>query len=84
MMADATLADMIAEVQGRLGDDGTLWPEELIRLFLEGGLSYLFPKFYAVEPMLLEGDGSTTVFALEPTVGEEVGGVLDIFLVEGQ
>lgn len=84
MMADATLADMIAEVQGRLGDDGTLWPEELVRLFLEGGLSYLFPKFYAVEPMLLEGDGSTTVFALEPTVGEEVGGVLDIFLVEGQ
>ena len=84
MMADATLADMIAEVQGRLGDDGTLWPEELVRLFLEGGLSYLFPKFYAVEPMLLEGDGSTTVFALEPTVGEEVGGVLDISLVERQ
>lgn len=84
MMADATLADMIAEVQTRLGDEGVLWPEAMIRIFLEGGLSYLFPKFYAVEPMLLEGNGTTTVFALEPTVGEEVGGVLDIFLVEGQ
>jgi len=83
-MADATLADMIAEVQTRLGDDGTFWTEELIRVMLESGLSYLFPKFYAVEPMLLEGNGSTTVFALEPTIGEEVGGVLDIFLVEGQ
>ena len=83
-MADMTFADMIAEVQTRLGDDGTIWPEALVRVMIEGGLSYLFPKFYAVEPMLLEGDGSTTVFALEPTVGEEVGGVLDIFLVEGQ
>lgn len=83
-MAEATLADMIHEVQTRLGDDGTLWTEEMIRIILEGGLSYLFPKFYAVEPMLLEGDGSTTVFALEPTIGDEVGGVLDIFLVEGQ
>jgi|APCry1669189204_1035204.scaffolds.fasta_scaffold284931_2 hypothetical protein len=83
-MADATLADMIAEVQTRLGDDGTFWTEELVRIMLESGLSYLFPKFYAVEPMLLEGNGSTTVFALEPTIGEEVGGVLDIFLVEGQ
>jgi len=83
-MADATLADMIAEVQTRLGDDGTFWTEELVRVMLESGLSYLFPKFYAVEPMLLEGNGSTTVFALEPTIGEEVGGVLDIFLVEGQ
>ena len=83
-MAEATLADMIAEVQTRLGDDGTLWTEEMIRLVLEGGLSYLFPKFYAVEPLLLEGDGATTTFALEPVIGEEVGGVLDIFLVEGQ
>jgi len=83
-MADATLADMIAEVQTRLGDDGTFWSEEMIRVVIESGLSYLFPKFYAVEPMLLEGNGSTTVFALEPTIGEEVGGVLDIFLVEGQ
>lgn len=83
-MADPTLADIIAEVQTKLGDDGTVWSEDLIRIFLESGLSYLFPKFYAVEPMLLEGNGSTTVFALEPTIGEEVGGVLDIFLVEGQ
>ena len=83
-MAETTLAEMIHEVQARLGDDGSLWSEEMIRIMLESGLSYLFPKFYAVEPMLLEGNGSTTVFALEPTIGEEVGGVLDIFLVEGQ
>ena len=83
-MADATLTDMIAEVKARLGDDGTLWSDEMIRAFIESGLSFLFPKFYAVEPLLLDGDGSATVFALEPSVGEEVGGVLDIFLVEGQ
>lgn len=82
-MAEATLADMIHEVQERLGDDGTLWSEELIRIILEGGLSYLFPKFYAVEPLVLEGDGTSTVFQLEPTVGEEVGGAIDVFLVEG-
>ena len=83
-MAEPTLADMIHEVQERLGDDGTLWSDELVRIMLDGGLRYLFPKFYAVEPLLLEGDGTATVFALEPTVGEEVGGVLDIFLVEGE
>jgi hypothetical protein len=82
-MAEPTLAEMIAEVQARLGDDGTLWSEEMIRIMLESGLSYLFPKFYAVEPVLIEGNGSTTVFPIEPTIGEEVGGVLDIFLVEG-
>jgi len=81
-MAEPTLADMIHEVQARLGDDGTLWSEELVRIVIESGLSYLFPKFYAVEPLLLEGDGSTTVFPLEPA-GDEVGGVLDVFLVEG-
>jgi hypothetical protein len=83
-MADSTLADMIHEVQERLGDDGTVWSDELVRIMLDSGLSYLFPKFYAVEPLLLEGDGTKTVFGLEPTIGEEVGGVLDIFLVEGQ
>jgi len=83
-MPEPTLADMIHEVQQRLGDDGAMWSDELVRLIIEGGLSYLFPKFYAVEPLLLNGNGSSTVFALEPTLGEEVGGVLDIFLVEGQ
>ena len=82
-MAETTLAEMIHEVQARLGDDGSLWSEEMIRIMLESGLSYLFPKFYAVEPLLLEGDGNSTLFPLTPVVGEEVGGILDVFLVEG-
>jgi len=82
-MAETTLAEMIHEVQARLGDDGSLWSEEMIRIMLESGLSYLFPKFYAIEPLILEGDGNSTLFPLEPVVGEEVGGVLDVFLVEG-
>ena len=82
-MAETTLAEMIHEVQARLGDDGSLWSEEMIRVMLESGLSFLFPKFYAIEPLILEGDGNSTLFPLEPVVGEEVGGVLDVFLVEG-
>ena len=83
-MADPTVAQMVVEVQKRLGDEaGEVWTEEMILAMMESGLSYLFPKFYAIEPLILEGDGNTTVFTLEPTVGEEVGGVLDIFLIEG-
>jgi hypothetical protein len=82
-MADPTIAQMVAEVQARLGDDGTRWTEEMVLAVMESGLSYLFPKFYAIEPLILQGDGNTTVFPLEPTVGEEVGGILDIFLIEG-
>jgi hypothetical protein len=83
-MAEATLAEMIHEVQTRLGDDGSLWTEELIRIILESGLSYLFPKFYAVEPVVVAGDGTSTVFDITPTIGDEVGGILDVFLVDGQ
>lgn len=80
-MADATLDEMIDEVQRRLGDDGTAYTDELVQLMISAGLQFLFPKFYVVEAVQLVVDGNR-LYELTPTIGDEVAAVIDVYETE--